>query len=152
MFPRNSVGIFRGNSEETQNLGFLGISSEIPRKILRISFSVGMSVRIPMFSCSVNSRVDADEEEAKTVIQISCGFEERLLCSIKNRFDFTVLSDENITDFFHGEFFVQRDPWDWETGREMQVHRPCGVDRGVLRGGRIHGYLSTQPNPCFFVD
>ncbi|WZZ42647.1 hypothetical protein YC2023_038906 [Brassica napus] len=48
MFPRNSVGIFRGNSEETQNLGFLGISSEI----LRISFSVGMSVRIPMFSCS----------------------------------------------------------------------------------------------------
>ncbi|WZZ39308.1 hypothetical protein YC2023_035567 [Brassica napus] len=52
MFPRNSVGIFRGNSEKTQNLGFLGISSEIPREIPRISFSVGMSVRIPMFSCS----------------------------------------------------------------------------------------------------
>ena len=113
---------------------------------------VPKKVEIGSNALDLNSRVDADEEEAKTVIQISCGFEERLLGSIKNRFDFTVLSDENITDFFHGEFFVQRDPWDWETGREMQVHRPCGVDRGVLRGGRIHGYLSTQPNPCFFVD
>ncbi|CAN6874870.1 unnamed protein product [Brassica oleracea var. botrytis] len=33
-------------------LCFLGISSEIPRDIPRISFSVGMSVRIPLFSCS----------------------------------------------------------------------------------------------------
>ncbi|KAF3577981.1 hypothetical protein DY000_02033701 [Brassica cretica] len=52
MFPRNSVSIFRGNSEETQILGFLGISEEIPREIPRISFFVGMSVRIPLFSCS----------------------------------------------------------------------------------------------------
>ncbi|WZZ35321.1 hypothetical protein YC2023_018722 [Brassica napus] len=40
IFPRNSVGIFRGNSEE----------------IPRISFSVGMSVRIPMFSSSGSAR------------------------------------------------------------------------------------------------
>ncbi|CAF1840116.1 unnamed protein product, partial [Brassica napus] len=36
----------------TPILCFLGISSEIPRYIPRISFSVGMSVRIPLFSCS----------------------------------------------------------------------------------------------------
>ncbi|CAN6804796.1 unnamed protein product [Brassica oleracea] len=36
-----------------QILGFLGISSEIPR----ISFSVRMSVRIPLFSCSGNSKM-----------------------------------------------------------------------------------------------
>ncbi|WZZ67791.1 hypothetical protein YC2023_079161 [Brassica napus] len=74
LLPRNflgifRLGIFRGNSEETliflgilseyseeiqrnQILCFLGISSEIPRDIPRISFSVGMSVRIPLFSCS----------------------------------------------------------------------------------------------------
>ncbi|CAF1707028.1 unnamed protein product [Brassica napus] len=48
MFPRNFVGIFRRNSEETQNL----VSSEIPRDIPRISFSVGMSVRIWLFFCT----------------------------------------------------------------------------------------------------
>ncbi|KAL0726676.1 hypothetical protein Bca4012_022769 [Brassica carinata] len=49
-------------------------------------------------------RVDAEEEEAKTVIQISCRFQERLLGSIKNRFDFTVLSDEHIIEFFMANF------------------------------------------------
>ncbi|CAN7108913.1 unnamed protein product [Brassica rapa subsp. narinosa] len=103
--------------------------------------------RIHVFFDDLNSRVDADEEEPKTVIQISCGFEERLLGSIKNRFDFTVLSDENTSDF-SWRFFPAKRSLGLETGREMQIHRPCGVDRGVLRGGgRIHGYLSTQPNP-----
>ncbi|CAF1844558.1 unnamed protein product, partial [Brassica napus] len=40
----------------TPILCFLGISSEIPRYIPRISFSVGMSVRIPLFSCSDSYR------------------------------------------------------------------------------------------------
>ncbi|XP_010438242.1 PREDICTED: protein SMAX1-LIKE 4-like [Camelina sativa] len=51
----------------------------------------------------LNLRVDADEEdeeEAKTATQISRGFEERFLDSIQNRFDFTVLSNEDITKFF----------------------------------------------------
>lgn len=113
---------------------------------------VPKKVEIGSNALDLNSRVDADEEEAKTVIQISCGFEERLLGSIKNRFDFTVLSDENTSDF-SWRFFPAKRSLGLETGREMQIHRPCGVDRGVLRGGgRIHGYLSTQPNPCFFVD
>ncbi|WZZ43261.1 hypothetical protein YC2023_039520 [Brassica napus] len=64
--PRNFLGIFRRTevSSEfrryipkkfrgTPILCFLGISSEIPRYIPRISFSVEMSVRIPLFSCSV---------------------------------------------------------------------------------------------------
>ncbi|KAF3564060.1 hypothetical protein DY000_02017421 [Brassica cretica] len=79
-FRRNSEEMnFRGNSEDHQFVGkvlgiyrgrtssgyfdglsdgpILGssdeiISSEIPRDIPRISFSVGMSVRIPLFSCS----------------------------------------------------------------------------------------------------
>ncbi|KAL0872958.1 hypothetical protein Bca101_022663 [Brassica carinata] len=48
----------------------------------------------------LNLRVDADEEEAKPVTHISSGFQEHLLDSIKNRFDFTVLSNEDITEFF----------------------------------------------------
>lgn len=54
----------------------------------------------------LNLRVDADEEteeeeeEAKPATQISSEFEERFLDSIKNRFDFTVLSNEDITKFF----------------------------------------------------
>ena len=66
IFPRNFLGIFRriDISSEFRRyiprkfrgnpiLCFLGISSEIPRDIPRISFSVGMSVRIPLFSCRV---------------------------------------------------------------------------------------------------
>ena len=66
IFPRNFLGIFRriDISSEFRRyiprkfrgnpiLCFLGISSEIPRDIPRISFSVGMSVRKPLFSCSV---------------------------------------------------------------------------------------------------
>ncbi|KAF3505011.1 hypothetical protein F2Q69_00040334 [Brassica cretica] len=54
---RNFPTEFRGNKlprkfRGTPILCFLGISSEIPRYIPRISFSVGMSVRIPLFSCS----------------------------------------------------------------------------------------------------
>ncbi|WZZ89201.1 hypothetical protein YC2023_117780 [Brassica napus] len=56
LLPRYFIGIFRGNSEETQILGFFGISSEIRRNIPRISFSVRMSVRITMFSCSDYNR------------------------------------------------------------------------------------------------
>ncbi|KAF8087285.1 hypothetical protein N665_0593s0045 [Sinapis alba] len=52
----------------------------------------------------LNLRVDAEEEEAKPVTQISSGFEERFLGSIKNRFDFTVLSNEDITKFFVEKF------------------------------------------------
>uniref|UniRef100_M4D3U6 Clp R domain-containing protein n=1 Tax=Brassica campestris TaxID=3711 RepID=M4D3U6_BRACM len=101
--------------------------------------------RIHVFFDDLNSRVDADEEEPKTVIQISCGFEERLLGSIKNRFDFTVLSDENTSDF-SWRFFPAKRSLGLETGREMQIHRPCGVDRGVLRGGgRIHGFVTSIP-------
>ena len=52
------IGFFRGNPI----LCFLGISSEIPRYIPRISFSVGMSVRISLFSCSVLLDVDLKEK------------------------------------------------------------------------------------------
>ncbi|XP_010436338.1 PREDICTED: protein SMAX1-LIKE 4-like [Camelina sativa] len=51
----------------------------------------------------LNLRVDADEEdeeEAKPATQISSGFKERFLDSIQNRFNFTVLSNEDITKFF----------------------------------------------------
>ncbi|CAN6920643.1 unnamed protein product [Brassica oleracea] len=40
------------------------VSSEIPRYIPRISFSVGMSVRIPLFSCSVHLESDEHKKEA----------------------------------------------------------------------------------------
>ncbi|XP_056859429.1 protein SMAX1-LIKE 4-like [Raphanus sativus] len=53
----------------------------------------------------LNLRVDtAEEEEAKPITQISSVFQERLLGSIKNRFDFTVLSNEDITKFFVEKF------------------------------------------------
>ncbi|KAL0815135.1 hypothetical protein Bca101_071578 [Brassica carinata] len=74
IFPRNFLGIFRriDISSEFRRyiprkfrrnpiLCFLGISSEIPRDILRISFSVGMSVRIPLFSCSGSSQKSSME-------------------------------------------------------------------------------------------
>lgn len=49
----------------------------------------------------LNLKVDAEEEEAKPATEISNGFGERFLDSIKNRFDFTVLSNgEDITKFF----------------------------------------------------
>ncbi|KAF2554736.1 hypothetical protein F2Q68_00017292 [Brassica cretica] len=64
IFPRNFLGIFRRidiSSEFRRYIprkpnfvfprNFLGNSS-IPRDIPRISFSVRMSVRIPLFSCS----------------------------------------------------------------------------------------------------
>ncbi|KAL1210593.1 Protein SMAX1-LIKE 4 [Cardamine amara subsp. amara] len=51
----------------------------------------------------LNLRVDADEEEesaAEPATQLSSGVEECFLDSIQNRFDFTVLSNEDITKFF----------------------------------------------------
>ena len=54
ILPRYFLGNFRGNTEETTFLGFLGISSVFPQKIPRNSFSLGMSLRIVMFSCSAN--------------------------------------------------------------------------------------------------
>ncbi|KFK29552.1 hypothetical protein AALP_AA7G148700 [Arabis alpina] len=49
----------------------------------------------------LNLIVDADDEEdAKPAAEPSSGIEERFLDSIKNRFDFTVLSNEDITKFF----------------------------------------------------
>ena len=53
----------------------------------------------------LNLRVDVEEEEeAKPVTQISSGFQERLLDLIKNPFDFTVLSNEDITKIFMEKF------------------------------------------------
>ncbi|KAH0941071.1 hypothetical protein HID58_000708 [Brassica napus] len=70
--------------------GFMGTC--LPSRI-HVFFDerVPNKVEIGSNALDLNSRVDADEEEPKTVIQISCGFEERLLGSIKNR-----------------------DPWDWK--------------------------------------
>ncbi|CAA7048829.1 unnamed protein product [Microthlaspi erraticum] len=49
----------------------------------------------------LNLKVDAEEEEDKPATEISSGFGERFLDSIKNRFDFTVLSNgADITKFF----------------------------------------------------
>ncbi|CAN8326523.1 unnamed protein product [Cochlearia groenlandica] len=52
----------------------------------------------------LNLRLDADDEEEEEVAkpgnQISSGFQERLLDSIKNRFDFTTPSNQDLTNFF----------------------------------------------------
>ncbi|KAL0687346.1 hypothetical protein Bca4012_087023 [Brassica carinata] len=79
----------RIQEEEDVSCNTSNIKNEFSRQL-----SLGSNI------LDLNLRVDAEEEEAKPVTPISSGFEERFQGSIKNRFDFTVLSNEDITDFF----------------------------------------------------
>ncbi|ANM66763.1 Double Clp-N motif-containing P-loop nucleoside triphosphate hydrolases superfamily protein [Arabidopsis thaliana] len=77
--------------------------SNVACDISNIKKEFSRQLKFESNALDLNLRVDADEdeeEEAKPATEISSGFEERFLDSIQNRFDFTVLSDEDITKFF----------------------------------------------------
>uniref|UniRef100_A0A0D3D5N0 Uncharacterized protein n=2 Tax=Brassica oleracea TaxID=3712 RepID=A0A0D3D5N0_BRAOL len=107
IFPRNFLEIFRRNDVSLEfrryiprkfrgnaKFGFLGIFSEIPRDIPKISFSVGMSVRIWLFSCSDDCKafmekfkeVAESEEEKEETKEASdtAGLLEKLTVEEKN--------------------------------------------------------------------
>lgn len=90
MIKKKNPRIEDGDDESNVACDISNIKKEFSRQLKFESNALDLNLRVD----------DDDEQEAKPATQITSGFEERFLDSIQNRFDFTVLSNEDITKFF----------------------------------------------------